>query len=155
MPARSCDRSGAAKTSSSSPVPAWKRARRWATGKPQPLAWLPGCPKWACNAGVSGMENDEPSTRKVRWPRQRPIASVSGIRAWMTSRSTARKTARGSRARAWQKAEAEKARPAISETWFKAVLPWRTWMRNQWMMAAGVKRQEHTRCVRRRGRRRG
>ena len=82
MPAMSCDRSGAAATSSSSPVPAWNKARRWATGKPQPLAWLPGWPKWSCSAGVSGMENDEPSIRKVRWPRQRPIASVSGITAW-------------------------------------------------------------------------
>ena len=45
------------------------------------------------------------------------------------------------RERAWQKAEAEKARPAIKETWVKAVLPWRTWMRNQWMIAAGVSRQ--------------
>ena len=112
MPAMSCDRNGAAVTSSSSPVPAWNSARMWATGKPHPLAWLPGWPKWACNAGVSGMENDEPSTRKVRWPRQRPIASVSGIRARTISRRTARKTARGSRARAWQKAEAVKARPA-------------------------------------------
>ena len=34
-----------------------------------------------------------------------------------------------------------KARPASKETWVKAVLPWRTWMRNQWIMAAGVKRQ--------------
>ena len=68
MPAMSCDRNGAAMTSSSSPVPAWNSARMWATGKPQPLAWLPGWPKWACSAGVSGMENDEPSTRKVRWP---------------------------------------------------------------------------------------
>src|SRR5208337_1650780 len=30
---------------------------------------------------------------------------------------------------------------ASKETWVKAVLPWRTWMRNQWIMAAGVKRQ--------------
>ena len=60
----------------------------------------------------------------------------------MTARSTARKTARGRRVRAWQKAEAVKLRPAISVTWFKAVLPWKTWMRNQWMMAAGVKRAE-------------
>ena len=44
-------------------------------------------------------------------------------------------------ARAWQKALAVKARPASKETWVKAVLPWRTWMRNQWIMAAGVKRQ--------------
>ena len=34
-----------------------------------------------------------------------------------------------------------KARPASKETWVKAVLPWSTWMRNQWIMAAGVKRQ--------------
>ena len=60
----------------------------------------------------------------------------------MTARSTARETARGRRVRAWQKAEAVKLRPAISVTWFKAVLPWKTWMRNQWMMAAGVKRAE-------------
>ena len=33
-PAMSCDRNGAAKTSSSSPVPAWNNARMWATGKP-------------------------------------------------------------------------------------------------------------------------
>ncbi len=142
MPLRSLDRSGAAMTSRSSPVPEWKKARRWAIGKPQPLAWSPGWPKWACSSGASGMEDDEPSTRKVRWPRQRPMASVSGISARAMSRSRARKTVRGSRERAWQKADAEKARPARSETWVKAVLPWRTWMRDQWMMAAGVRRQE-------------
>ena len=48
----------------------------------------------------------------------------------------------GSRARAWRKAGvAVEERPASKETWVKAVLPWRTWMRNQWIMAAGVKRQ--------------
>ena len=87
------------------------------------------------------MENDEPSIRKTRWPSQRPVASVAGIKTWTMSRRTARKTASGSRLRAWQKALAVKARPASKETWVKAVLPWRTWMRNQWMMAAGVKRQ--------------
>ena len=64
MPDRSCDRKGAAKTSSSSPVPAWNNARIWATGKPQPVAWLPGWPKWARSAGVSDMENAEPSIRR-------------------------------------------------------------------------------------------
>ena len=76
-------------------MPAWNSARMWATGKPQPLAWLPGWPKWACSAGVSGMENDEPSTRKVRWPRQRPTASVSGIRALTISRRTAPEDGQG------------------------------------------------------------
>ena len=53
----------------------------------------------------------------------------------------------GEPVRAWQKALAEKARPAIKETWVKAVLPWRIWMRNQWMMAAGVSRQlSHQEC---------
>ena len=40
-----------------------------------------------------------------------------------------------------EKALAVKARPASKETRVKAVLPWRTWMRNQWIMAAGFKRQ--------------
>ena len=54
MPAMSCDRNGVAATSRSSPVPAWNKASRWATGKPHPLAWLPGWPKWDCNAGGVG-----------------------------------------------------------------------------------------------------
>src|SRR5262249_35690796 len=65
-----------------------------------------------------------------------------GIQAPTIWRSRARKTVRGSRARAWQKALAEKARPAKSETWVKAVLPFRIWMRNQWIIAAGVNKQE-------------
>src|SRR5271167_3922551 len=93
------------------------------------------------------METDDPSSRKVRWPRHRPTASVSGRRALAMPRSTAWNTARGSRRRAWQKAEAVKARPANNETWVKAVLPLRTWIRNQWMMAAGVNRQlGHQEC---------
>ena len=35
-------------------MPAWNNARMWATGKPQPLAWLPGWPKWACSAASVG-----------------------------------------------------------------------------------------------------
>src|SRR5271157_4518702 len=87
------------------------------------------------------MENDEPSISKTRWPNQSPATSVAGTRILTTARRTVWKTANGSRARAWQKALAVKARPASKETWVKAVLPWRTWMRNQWIMAAGVKRQ--------------
>src|SRR5271166_5296146 len=87
------------------------------------------------------MENDEPSISKTRWPNQSPATSVAGTRILTTARRTVWKTANGSRARAWQKALAVKARPASKETWVEAVLPWRTWMRNQWIMAAGVKRQ--------------
>ena len=61
-----------------------------ATGKLQPGLARPEVPKWARSSGVSGIENDEPSTRKVRWPRQVPCARVSGARASVRPRSTAR-----------------------------------------------------------------
>ena len=76
-PCRGCA-AGRSRTSRSIPVPAWNRARMWATGKPQP-GLLPGSgwPKWAWSSGVSGIENAEPSTRKMRWPRQVPVSPVA------------------------------------------------------------------------------
>ena len=48
---------------------------------------------------------------------------------------------KGSRVRAWQEAESVDAPPARSVMGVNAVSPWRISMRNQWMMANGVKRQ--------------
>jgi hypothetical protein len=47
-------------------MPAWKSPRSRATGKPHPGRCTFGWPKASCNVGVSGMEQPEPSTRKVR-----------------------------------------------------------------------------------------
>jgi len=131
MPDMSCDRNGAVSTSKSSPVPAWNNTRRWPPGS---RSLWPGCrgwPKWAWSSGLSGMETDEPSSRKVRWPRHRPTASVSGTKALTKPRRTVWNTASGSRVRAWQRAEAVKAQPAKQRDVVQGVLPLRTWMSNQ------------------------
>ena len=93
--------------------------------------WLPGWPKWAWSSGVSGMENDEPSTRKVRWPSHRPTASVSGTRALTNPRGRSGRRPAAAGCGPGNRPEAVKARPANKRDVVKAVLPWRTWMRNQ------------------------
>ena len=45
-------------------------------GKPHPGRCTFGWPKAACNVGVSGMEQPEPSTKNVRWPCHRPSSDM-------------------------------------------------------------------------------
>jgi hypothetical protein len=57
-------------------VPAWNNPRSRATGTPHPGRCSVGWPKASGTAGVSGMEQPEPSTRKVRWPCHRPSSKA-------------------------------------------------------------------------------
>ena len=51
---------------------------------------------------VSGIENPEPSTWKVRCPNQRPSSLIKGCKAVTKRRNNCCKELRGKRARAWQ-----------------------------------------------------
>jgi hypothetical protein len=71
-------------------------------GKPHPGRCTFGWPNACCNAGVSGMEQLEPSTKKVRCPCQRPSSDTWGCTAAQRRVNKSAKRSRGSFARAWQ-----------------------------------------------------
>ena len=93
--ASACVKSGATARVRSTPVPAWTTPTSRATGTPHPGRGSVGWPKAACNAGVAGMEQPEPSTSTGRGPGHRPSSATWDGPAAQTRASRRAKRSRG------------------------------------------------------------
>jgi hypothetical protein len=80
------------------------KAIKRATGKPQPLRWWLGYPKYRANSRVSGIEKPDPSMIQVRSPCQSICVSLMSFSPTISSSNC--QTASGNRLRASQNAEA-------------------------------------------------